>query len=87
VLDRLEEKHRVELAQAYGRWRATARDTKGRVLRGKGKSFHRTRAAGGRMPRSGLWGNAQTAVNEQNLGRKRLGGLIGNVDTAEMVDL
>jgi hypothetical protein len=62
VLDRLEEKHRVELAQAYGRWRATARDTKGRVLRGKGKSFHRTRAAGGRMPRSGLWGAAPHPV-------------------------
>jgi len=38
---RLEENHRVELAanDAYEQWRATARDTKGRVLRGNSKPY------------------------------------------------
>ncbi len=37
ALERLEENHRVDLAavEIYERWRATARDTKGRVLKGK----------------------------------------------------
>jgi transposase len=38
---RLEENHRVEVAanDAYEQWRATARDTKGRVLRGNSKPY------------------------------------------------
>ena len=41
ALDRLEENHRVDLAavETYERWRATARDTKGRVLKGNSKPF------------------------------------------------
>ena len=41
ALGRLEENQRVELAanEAYERWRATARDTKGRVLKGNSKPF------------------------------------------------
>ena len=38
---RLEESHRLELAanDAYEQWRATARDTKGRVLKGNSKPY------------------------------------------------
>jgi len=41
TLERFEENQRVELAanEAYERWRATARDTKGRVLKGNSKPF------------------------------------------------
>jgi transposase len=41
ALGRLEENHRVDLAavETYERWRATARDTKGRVLKGNSKPF------------------------------------------------
>ena len=41
ALERLEANQRVDLAAnaAYERWRATARDTKGRVLRGNSKPF------------------------------------------------
>jgi transposase len=41
ALGRLEENHRIELAanDAYERWRATERDTLGRVLKGNSKPF------------------------------------------------
>ncbi len=41
ALGRLEENHRVDLAanEAYERWRATERDTLGRVLKGNSKPF------------------------------------------------
>ena len=41
TLERFEENQRVDLAanEAYERWRATARDTKGRVLKGNSKPF------------------------------------------------
>ena len=41
ALERLEENHRVDLAavETYERWRRTARDTKGRVLKGNSKPF------------------------------------------------
>ncbi len=41
ALDRFEENHRVELAanDAYEHWRATSRDTKGRVMKGNSKPF------------------------------------------------
>ena len=41
ALGRLEENHRVDLAadEAYERWRATAADTQGRVLKGNSKPF------------------------------------------------
>jgi transposase len=41
TLERFEENQRVDLAanEAYERWRATARDTKGRVLNGNSKPF------------------------------------------------
>jgi hypothetical protein len=41
ALDRLEQNHRTELAahEDYDRWRASARDTKGRVLKGNTKPF------------------------------------------------
>jgi transposase len=41
ALGRFEETHRVDLAanETYDRWRATARDTKGRVLKGNSKPF------------------------------------------------
>ena len=41
ALARFEENHRVDLAanEAYERWRATARDTKGRVLKGNSKPY------------------------------------------------
>ena len=62
ALGRFEQNHRVELAahEDYDRWRATARDTKGRVLKGNSKPFTRAGAAGGRdQPlRSGRPGDA-----------------------------
>jgi Transposase domain (DUF772) len=41
TLERFEENQQVDLAanEAYERWRATARDTKGRVLKGNSKPF------------------------------------------------
>jgi transposase len=41
ALERLEDNHRVDLAavETYERWRRTARDTKGRVLKGNSKPF------------------------------------------------
>ena len=41
ALERFEQNHRVELTahEDYDRWRASARDTKGRVLRGNSKPF------------------------------------------------
>jgi hypothetical protein len=41
ALGRFEENHQVDLAavETYDRWRATARDTKGRVLKGNSKPF------------------------------------------------
>ena len=41
ALGRLEQNHRVDLAvnEVYEHWRATARDTKGRVLKGNSKPF------------------------------------------------
>jgi hypothetical protein len=41
VLDRFEENQRVDVAanEAYDRWRANARDTKGRVLKGNSKPY------------------------------------------------
>jgi hypothetical protein len=83
ALGRLEENHRVELAahKAYDRWRATARDTKGRVLKGNSKPFtapelpdgvinlsdpdSRVMRTKGSPPRQAY--NAQTAVNEKQI--------------------
>ncbi len=41
ALERLEENHRVDLAavETYERWRSTARETKGRLLKGNSKPF------------------------------------------------
>ena len=62
ALGRFEQNHRIELAahEDYDRWRASARDTKGRVLKGNSKPFTRAGAAGGRdQPlRSGRAGDA-----------------------------
>ncbi len=75
--------HRVELAahEDYDRWRATARDTQGRVLKGNSKPFTapdmpegvinlsdldaRVMRTQGTPPRQAY--NAQTAVNEQQI--------------------
>ena len=83
ALGRLEENHRVDLAanEAYERWRATARDTKGRVLKGNSKPYappelpegainlsdpdSRVMRTQGTPPRQAY--NAQTAVNEQQI--------------------
>ena len=80
VLARLEENHRVHLAAnaAYDRWRETARDTKGRVLKGNSKPYvppavpegqvnlsdpdSRVMRTQGMPPRQAY--NAQAAVNE-----------------------
>ena len=47
---RFEENQRVELAanEAYEHWRATARDTKGRVMKGNSKPFDAAGGARGR---------------------------------------
>jgi Transposase DDE domain len=83
ALDRFEQNHRIELAahEDYDRWRASARDTKGRVLKGNTKPFTppelpegvinladpdaRVMRTQGTPPRQAY--NAQTAVNEQQI--------------------
>ena len=83
ALDRFEQNHRVELAahEDYDRWRASARDTKGRVLKGNSKPFTpaempegvinlsdpdaRVMRTQGTPPRQAY--NAQTSVNEQQV--------------------
>jgi hypothetical protein len=80
---RLEENHQVDLAAngIYEHWRATARDTKGRVLRGNSKPFvppelpdgtinlsdldSRVMRTQGTPPRQAY--NAQTAVNDRQV--------------------
>ena len=79
----MEENHRIELAanDTYERWRATARDTKGRVLRGNSKPWaqpelpdgvinlsdpdSRVMRTQGTPPRQAY--NAQTAVNDRQI--------------------
>jgi transposase len=83
ALGRLEENHRVDLAanDAYERWRATERDTLGRVLKGNTKPFvppespdgtinlsdpdSRVMRTQGTPPRQAY--NAQTAVNDRQI--------------------
>src|SRR5579864_2743025 len=83
ALGRLEENHRVDLAanEAYERWRATERDTLGRVLKGNSKPFvapelpegtinlsdpdSRVMRTQGTPPRQAY--NAQTAVNDRQI--------------------
>ncbi len=83
ALDRLEENHQVQLAAnaAYEHWRATSRDTKGRVLKGNSKPFtapeepdgtinlsdpdSRVMRTKGMPPRQAY--NAQAAVNEHHI--------------------
>ena len=80
TLERFEENQRVDLQanEAYEQWRATARDTKGRVLKGNSKQFtppelpdgvinlsdpdSRVMRTQGTPPRQAY--NAQTAVND-----------------------
>jgi hypothetical protein len=83
TLERFEENQRVDLAAngAYERWRATARDTKGRVLKGNSKPFtppedpegvinlsdpdSRVMRTQGTPPRQAY--NAQAAVNDRQV--------------------
>jgi transposase len=83
ALGRLEENHRVDLAanEAYERWRATERDTLGRVLKGNSKPYvppelpegtinlsdpdSRVMRTQGTPPRQSY--NAQTAVNDRQI--------------------
>jgi transposase len=83
ALGRLEENHRVDLAanDAYEHWRATERDTLGRVLKGNSKPFvapelpegtinlsdpdSRVMRTQGTPPRQAY--NAQTAVNDKQI--------------------
>ncbi|MHB8816789.1 MAG: transposase [Steroidobacteraceae bacterium] len=83
ALGRLEENHQVDLAanDAYERWRATERDTLGRVLKGNTKPFvppelpegtinlsdldSRVMRTQGTPPRQAY--NAQTAVNDKQI--------------------
>jgi transposase len=83
ALGRLEENHRVDLAanQAYERWRATERDTLGRVLKGNSKPYtppelpegtinlsdpdSRVMRTQGTPPRQAY--NAQTTVNDKQI--------------------
>ncbi len=83
TLERFEENQRVDLAanESYERWRATARDTKGRVLKGNSKSFtapelpdgvinvsdpdSRVMRTQGTPPRQAY--NAQATVNDQQV--------------------
>ncbi len=83
ALERFEENQRVDLAanEAYERWRATARDTKGRVLKGNSKPFtapelpegvinlsdpdSRVMRTHGTPPRQAY--NAQAAVNDRQI--------------------
>jgi transposase len=83
ALERFEQNHRVDLAahEDYDRWRASARDTKGRVLKGNSKPFTapelpegvinlsdpdaRVMRTQGTPPRQAY--NAQTSVNEKQV--------------------
>ena len=83
TLERFEENQRVDLAanEAYERWRATARDTQGRVLKGNSKSYvspelpegvinlsdpdSRVMRTQGTPPRQAF--NAQAAVNDRQV--------------------
>ncbi len=83
ALDRFEENRQVDLAavETYERWRLTARDTKGRVLKGNSKPFvapelpegkinvsdpdSRVIRTAGTPPRQAY--NAQAAVNDQQV--------------------
>jgi transposase len=83
ALGRLEQNHRVDLAanEVYEQWRATARDTKGRVLKGNSKPWvapelpegtinlsdpdSRVMRTQGTPPRQAY--NAQTAVNDRQI--------------------
>jgi transposase len=83
ALGRLEENHRIDLAanDAYEHWRATERDTLGRVLKGNSKPFvapelpegtinlsdpdSRVMRTQGTPPRQAY--NAQTAVNDRQI--------------------
>jgi transposase len=83
ALGRLEENHRVDLAanEAYERWRASSRDTLGRVLKGNSKPFtppempdgvinlsdpdSRVMRTQGTPPRQAY--NAQTTVNDRQV--------------------
>jgi hypothetical protein len=83
TLERFEENQRVDLAanEAYERWRATARDTKGRVLKGNSKPYvppelpdgvinlsdpdSRVMRTQGTPPRQAY--NAQAAVNDHQV--------------------
>jgi transposase len=83
ALERFEENHQVDLAavQTYERWRSTARDTKGRVLKGNTKPFvapelpegkinlsdpdSRVMRTQGTPPRQAY--NAQAVVNDQQV--------------------
>src|SRR5947199_165726 len=83
ALDRLQENHRVDLAanDAYEHWRASERDTLGRVLKGNSKPFvapelpegtinlsdpdSRVMRTQGTPPRQAY--NAQTAVNDRQV--------------------
>jgi hypothetical protein len=83
ALGRLEQNHRLDLAAnaAYEHWRATAGDTKGRVLKGNSKPFSvpelpdgvinlsdpdsRVMRTQGTPPRQAY--NAQTAVNDRQI--------------------
>jgi transposase len=83
ALGRLEENHYIDVAanDAYEHWRATARDTKGRVLKGNSKAYvppglpegtinlsdpdSRVMRTQGTPPRQAY--NAQTAVNDRQI--------------------
>jgi transposase len=83
ALGRFEENHRVDVAanEAYERWRASARDTLGRVLKGNSKPYvsaelpegtinlsdpdSRVMRTQGTPPRQAY--NAQTAVNDRQI--------------------
>jgi Transposase DDE domain len=83
TLERFEQNQRVDLAanEAYERWRATARDTKGRVLKGNSKPYappelpegvinlsdpdSRVMRTQGTPPRQAY--NAQAAVNDRQV--------------------
>jgi len=83
TLERFEENQRVDVSahEAYERWRATARDTKGRVLKGNSKPYvapelpdgvinlsdpdSRVMRTQGTPPRQAY--NAQAAVNDQQV--------------------
>jgi hypothetical protein len=83
ALERFEENHQVDLAavETYERWRVTARDTKGRVMKGNSKPFvapelpegkinlsdpdSRVMRTQGTPPRQAY--NAQAVVNDQEV--------------------